>query len=184
MLIVFSGVSASGKNTIMKELENRLENLFILTESTATTRPPRESDSEFNTYKFMSNDEFEKMIDNNQFFEFENVHGYYYGTIKDAIEKAANDKNNFFMRDIDVHGHKKLKSHYKDKVVSIFLDAPDEILRERLALRGEDEDRINVRLSRGELERQHKGDYDLVINNLDKEKTIEIICEYLKLLNN
>ena len=121
------------------------------------------------------------MINNQDFFEYENVHGYYYGTIKSRFDEASEDKQNFFMRDIDVNGHQKLKNYYKEKLISVFLDAPDEILRERLLNRGEEPQRIDVRLSRAALERKHKNDYSLVINNIDKEETIKIIENYLKL---
>ena len=64
-------------------------------------------------------------------------------------------------------------------MVSIFLDAPDEVLRERLLSRGESSERIDVRLSRGEFERSYKDRYDLVIENTDLTKTLDIICEFL-----
>ena len=79
MFIIFSGVSASGKNTIMQELAKRDARIKILDMSSGTTRPPRESDKDNNTYIFMSKEEFEAGIKNGDFFEHENVHGYYYG---------------------------------------------------------------------------------------------------------
>ena len=172
MLIVFSGLSASGKNTIMNYLLKIRKDIKILEQSSGTTRPPRESDKEYNTYCYMSDEEFKKGIKENKFFEYEEVHGYYYGILNEALQRVIDDKENDYMRDIDVHGCQRLKNYLKGKaqVVSIFLDAPDEVLRERLRNRGESEERIEVRLSRGQMEREFKKDYDLVINNLDNKK--------------
>ena len=64
---------------------------------------------------------------------------------------------------------------------TIFLHAPDKILDERLHLRGESEERIKTRLSRGELERQYKNNYDLVIENIDLELTLNAINEFLNM---
>ena len=72
MFIIFSGVSGSGKNTIMNELLKRRKNIFVLEQSSATTREKRESDKEFNTYKYLTQKEFEDGIKNGDFFEFEN----------------------------------------------------------------------------------------------------------------
>ena len=65
-------------------------------------------------------------------------------------------------------------------MLSIFLDAPDDVLAERLRGRGEEEERIKVRLSRAEEERSFKNDYDAVIENIDLEKTITKIVELIE----
>jgi guanylate kinase len=181
MLIVFSGVSASGKNTIIKELTSQRANCKILEKSSGTTRPERESDKNFQTYIFYTKEEFEKGIQEGKFFEHENVHGYYYGIIKDVLDSAINDNEHFYLRDIDVHGQERLKKYCEGKarLVSIFLDAPDDVLKERLKERGESEERIKVRLSRGSMEREFKKNYDLVIDNIDMDKTLKIINEFL-----
>lgn len=185
MLIVFSGVSASGKNTVMGELEKRVGNCEILKKSSGTTRPERPTDKEFQTYVFYSKEEFEKGIKEGKFFEHEEVHGNYYGIIKDVLDRAVYDNEHYYMRDIDVHGQERLKTYFagKGKLFSIFLDAPDDVLKERLKERGEDEERIKVRLSRGTMERGYKKNYDLVIDNIDMEKTVNTIIEYLNSKN-
>ncbi len=179
MFIAFSGVSSSGKNTIMNELIGRREDVKILEKSSATTRPPRESDFKYNTYIYLNDEEFKKGIEEGRFFEYEDVHGHYYGTILSELEKAKADDDIFYVRDIDVKGVVNLKKFFNDKMISIFLDAPDDVLRERLKNRGDDEKDIEKRLARGELERSYKGNYDLVIENLEIDKTIKTINEYL-----
>lgn len=182
MFIVFSGISGSGKNTIMNELMKRRKNLKVLKFSTCTTRPPRESDKDNNTYIFVSKEEFEKGIEEGRFYEYENVHGNYYGTILERLEFAAKSKRYDYMRDIDVKGHANLKRFFKDKctMVGIFVDVPDKVLRERLLKRGESNENIDKRLSRGELERSRKHEYDLIVDNIDLEETVNKIDEFLK----
>ena len=182
MFIVFSGISGSGKNTIMNELIKRRKNLKVLEFSTCTTREPRESDKDNNTYIFVSKEEFENGIKEGRFYEYENVHGNYYGTILERLEFAAKSKKNDYMRDIDVKGHANLKKFFKDKctMVGIFIDVPDDVLRQRLLKRGESEESINKRLSRGQLERSRKNEYDLIVDNIDLQETINAIDEFLK----
>ena len=183
MFIIFSGVSASGKNTIMKELCKRNSNIKILKNSSGTTRPPRESDKDNETYIFMSNEEFEKGIKENRFFEHENVHGAYYGILNSALNEVIENQQVDYVRDIDVHGQKKIKDYFSGKcpVLTIFLDAPDEELVKRLRNRGESDDRIKVRLQRSKLERDCKGEYDLVIENIDIETTLSEIERFISI---
>lgn len=181
MFIVVSGISGSGKNTVMNRLLTERENLRVLENSTGTTRTPRPSDEENKTYVFMSKEEFEDGIENGTFFEYENVHGNYYGTLKSRLEYVVENPKFDFMRDIDVKGNRNLKKFFAGKcpMVSIFLDAPDDEIRKRLIARGETLEEVEKRLSRGALERSFKGDYDLVIENTDFEKTIETINNFL-----
>lgn len=181
MFIVVSGISGSGKNTVMNRLLVERKNLRVLDESSGTTRLPRPSDSDNNTYCFMTKEEFEEGIKNGAFFEYENVHGNYYGTLLSRLQYVVDNQDLDFMRDIDVKGNRSLKKFFDGKcpMISIFLDAPDEVIRQRLKNRGDDEADIEKRISRGELERGFKSDYNLVIENIDIEKTIKTINEFL-----
>lgn len=181
MFIVISGISACGKNTVMNRLLLQRKNLKVLEKSTGTTRQPRPSDSENNTYVFMSKEDFEQGIKEGKFFEYENVHDNYYGTLVERLQYVVDNQEFDFIRDIDVKGNRNLKKFFKDKcpMVSIFLDAPNEVLRQRLIARGDKMEDIEKRLSRGGLERSFKGDYDLVIDNIDIEKTLMTINDFL-----
>ncbi len=180
MLITISGMSGSGKNTVMNTLTQKVNNIKILNQSTATTRSPRGDNNQ--TYIHISKEQFEKAIKDGCFIEYELVHDNYYGTLKQAFIKVEQDKENDYIRDIDVKGVLSLKKYFKDKlkIVSIFLDVPEEELRERLKQRGETEEQIEKRLSRGELEKSYKKYYDLVIENTDLEKTVKEIIEFIK----
>ena len=186
MFIAISGISGSGKNTIMANLVKDKKNFFILTGASATTREIREEDKNYNTYVNMSEEEFKKGIVDDIFIEYENVHGNYYGTLKSAFEKVINDKENDYIKDIDVKGMINLRKYLNGKVkmISIFLDAPDELLEKRLVMRGERAERVKVRLSRGELERKYKDEFDLVVENIELKKTLKIIEDFIEYQRN
>lgn len=181
MFIVFSGVSSSGKNTIMEALMNKRKNLKILEFSSGTTRAKRDSDSRFNTYIYLTKEEFQKKINDGEFYEYELVHDNYYGMFNKALEKVVTDKEFDYMRDIDVKGNVNLKNYFVGKcpMISIFIDAPNDVLRERLIKRGDKLEDIEKRLSRSELERSYKSNYDLVIENIDLDKTVDAISEFI-----
>ncbi len=182
MLIIFSGVSASGKNTIMQELAKRDKRIKILDMSSGTTRPPRETDKDNNTYIFMSREDFEKGIERGDFFEYEDVHGNYYGILNSALDRVINNQDTDFVRDIDVHGREKIVKHFAGKcpVITIFLDASNEELEHRLRNRGESEDRIKVRLARSKMERDYKKDYDIAIDNVEIDETVNKILKLIE----
>lgn len=169
MLIIVSGVSGCGKNTIINKLMENNKRLKFF--KSATTRPKREGETQ---HYFLTQKQFENKLSKGEFFESENVHGFMYGMLMKDIEKIISDDKHDYIRDVDVHGNQRLRKFFagKTKVVSIFLDAPNKVLRERLLGRGESEERVKVRLARAKLERDCKKDYDLVINNIDLEKTI------------
>ncbi len=180
MFVAFSGVSSSGKNTIINEIVKRREDFKVLDRSSATTRQPRESDKVFNIYLYMSEQDFKKEIDEGKFFEYELVHGNYYGTILSQLERAKNDDTCNYIRDIDVKGMVNLRKFFgRDKIVTIFLDAPDDVLKARLKARGDSEEDIEKRLSRSVLERSYKPEFDLVVENIDMEKTIDTILNFI-----
>lgn len=180
MFIVFSGPSGSGKNTVINALQSRRDDFKVLHKSTGTTRAPRESDKENNTYVYMTHEEFEKGIKDGIFYEYENVHGNYYGTFKERLEFASKS-DIFYVRDVDVNGNASLKKFFagKCKMLSVFIDVPEDVLRIRLAKRGDDPADIEKRLSRGAYERSRKGEYDLVVENIDLEKTVQAISDFI-----
>ena len=88
MLVILSGVSGAGKDTIKKELIKRKDNIVTL--PSFTDRPQRKGDISGQTYNFVTTEEFEKMIEQNEFYEYNVHHNHFYGTSK----KALNDKIN------------------------------------------------------------------------------------------
>ena len=176
MLVLLSGVSGAGKDTIKKELIKRMENVESL--PSYTTRPMRPGDIEGATYNFITTEEFENMIKNNEFYEYNVHHEHYYGTSRKLMnEKIKSGK--IIVKDIDVNGVENLiKLLKKDtKVVTIFLRVPKEILMKRLQNRVYKPDlkEITLRLNRFDYEESRIGMYDYVIKNNNLEKSVQII---------
>lgn len=176
MLVVLSGVSGAGKDTIKKALIARMDNVISL--PSYTSRAPRDGEVNGEIYNFVSKEEFEKMIDNNELYEYDVHHDNYYGTSKVLLnEKIKSGK--IIVKDIDVNGTENLIKLLKNdtKIITIFLKVPKEILKKRLENRADKPDykQITLRLNRFDYEESKIGMYDYVIKNNDFEKTVSII---------
>lgn len=181
MLVLLSGVSGAGKDTIKKELLKRMEKVETL--QSYTDRKPRSEDEIGKAYYFVTTEEFEKMIKNNEFYEYSVHHENYYGTSKKIIdEKIKNGK--IIVKDIEVNGTENLIKILKEevKVVTIFLRVPKEELRTRLKNRIDKPTlkEIELRLNRFDFEESKIGIYDYVIKNDDLEKTVQIIMTIIE----
>ncbi len=181
MLILLSGVSGAGKDTIKKELIKRVENVESL--PSFTDRLPRENDIPGITYNFISTEEFENMIKNDELYEFNVHHEHYYGTSRKLMnEKIASGK--IIVKDMDVNGTENLIDILKKdtKVVTIFLKVPKDVLRKRLENRIDkmNPKQIQLRLNRFDYEESKIGMYDYVIKNNDLEKTVQIIMAIIE----
>lgn len=176
MLVLLSGVSGAGKDTIKKELIKRMDNVVSL--PSYTTREIRPGEVAGEIYNFVTVPEFKKMIENNELYEYDIHHENYYGTSRKLMnEKIASGK--IIVKDIDVNGVENLINILKQdtKVVTMFLKVPKEILIKRLENRIDqlDQKEIDLRLGRFEYEESKIGLYDYVIKNNDLEKTVQII---------
>ena len=181
MLVLLSGVSGAGKDTIKKELIARMENVESL--PSYTDRAPRENDVLGETYNFITTEEFEAMIQRGDLYEYSAHHNHYYGTSKKLLnEKIQNGK--IIVKDIEVNGVENLIKLLKNdtKIVTIFLKVPKEELRRRLENRIDKPSLkdIELRLNRLQYEESKIGIYDYVIKNNNLEKTVNIIMEIIK----
>lgn len=176
MLVLLSGVSGAGKDTIKKELIKRIENVISL--PSYTDRPMRDGDIPGETYNFITTQEFEKMINNNELYEYNVHHEHYYGTSRTLMnEKIKSGK--IIVKDIDVNGVENLIQILKKdtKVITIFLRVPKEILKKRLEKRIDKPSlkEIQLRLNRFDYEESRIDMYDYVIKNNNLEKSVQII---------
>ena len=180
MLVILSGVSGAGKDTIKKELIKRRNN--IVTIASFTDRPQRENEIAGQTYNFVTTEEFERMIKYNELYEYDVHHEHFYGTSK----KVLNDKvkeGNIIVKDIDVNGTENLVNLLKNdmKVVTIFLRVPKEELKKRLENREDKPSKkeIQLRLNRFDYEESKISMYDYVLKNNNLEKTVQIIMSII-----
>lgn len=176
MLVLLSGVSGAGKDTIKKELIKRMDQVESL--PSYTDREKRNGDVEGGTYHFVSTEEFERMIEDGELYEYNIHHEHYYGTSRKLMnEKIKSGK--IIVKDMDVNGTENLIDILKEdtKVITIFLRVPKAELEKRLQKRIDKPSpkEIKLRLNRFDYEESKIGLYDYVIKNNDLEKSVEII---------
>jgi len=181
MLVILSGVSGAGKDTIKKELIKRMNNVISL--PSYTSRKPRVGEEEGVQYHFITKHEFEEKIKNNEFYEYDLHHENYYGTSRKLMnEKIASGK--IIVKDIEVNGTENLIKLLKDetKLVTIFLRVEKDELRRRLENRGDNlsEAEIELRLGRLDYEENKIRLYDYMIKNDDFEKTVQLIMAIIE----
>ena len=181
MLVILSGVSGAGKDTIKKELIKREKN--IVTIPSFTDRPMRTNDVEGGTYHFVSTEEFERMINDNELYEYNVHHEHYYGTSKKVFNEKVKE-GKIIVKDIDVNGTENLINLFKNdmKVVTIFLRVPKDELERRLKNRVDKPSlkEIRLRLNRFDYEESRINLYDYVLKNDNLEKTVQIISTIIK----
>lgn len=177
-LFVVSSPSGGGKSTILGEILKQDLNLSY--SISYTTRKQRDYEENGKHYFFVSESEFEKMISQNEFLEWEKVHGNFYGTSRSKIEAQLQQGKNIVL-DLDVLGALKLKEQ-NPRTILIFITVPSlEILEERLKNRkSETEETIKIRLERATKEMAFAEKYDHVIENLEIEKSVN---EFKKIIN-
>ena len=178
--IILSAPSGSGKTTICKYLQ-KLDSSINFSVS-CTTRQKRANEVEGKDYFFITNEEFEKKINDAKFIEWEQIHGnFYYGTLKSTLEKAIN-KDKRILLELDVKGATSVKKLYPNKSLSIFIEPPSvEVLKLRLEKRGTDNDeRIIKRLERLESELSYKSNFDYHVINDDLDQAVNEIMSIIK----
>jgi len=168
-IIVFAGPSGVGKSTLAKVLLDEF-NSFEFSVS-ATTRSPRDEEENGIDYHFLTTQEFQEKIHDNEFIEYEEVYpGRHYGTLKNEIDRISH-KNKIAIFDIDVLGAINIKKIYKDQAYVIFVK-PESIdaLLVRLRDRGtENEEQIQVRKNRFKTELSFEDKFDCVLVNKTRE---------------
>ena len=95
-IYIISGPSGVGKDTVIKKLNEKLENIQIIT--TVTTRSIRKNEKNNIDYIFVSESQFQKLIDGNKLIEWSKVYDNYYGVPKDQIDKGIENKNNIIIK--------------------------------------------------------------------------------------
>ena len=180
-IVIFSAASGAGKSTILAELRKRMPNLVY--SISATTRAPRGEEINGVDYFFITKDKFLAEIDVNGFVEWAEVHGNFYGTPRNFIEKNLSD-GKIIVMDIDVQGKVLLSEQYPKESVGIFIEVPSfEELENRLRKRATDsEEVIRIRLENAREETDFaktKGNYDYFVVNENLDKAVEAVCQIL-----
>ncbi len=168
LLIIVSGPSGAGKGTVLKEVFDEIESLRYSV--SVTTRKPREGEKEGESYFFKSLEEFEDMIERDEFLEYQPVFGNYYGTPKEYVERLRTAGYDVVL-EIDVKGAMSVKERVSDAVLIFLTPDSKEILRSRLINRktesaAELEKRVGESIR--ELETVEKYEYVVVNDTIER----------------
>jgi len=174
-LIVMSSPSGAGKSTISRLLRDDADMQLALSVS-VTTRQRRASEVDGVHYHFISVKEFERRRDNDELIEWAEVHGNYYGTLRETVEDILS-RGQDMLFDIDYQGAEQLQAKLPQDVVSIFILPPSmKELRARLHRRAEDSDTvIDLRLENARTEMQHWKNYDYILVNEDLDRSFAAV---------
>ncbi len=169
-VLVFSAPSGAGKTTIVKYLLSEFPELVFSV--SATTRKPRANEVHGREYFFITEEEFKKKIEENQFVEWEKFYDYYYGTLREFVDKNI-ESGKFVVLELDVKGALSIKKQYPDAVLIYIAPPSIDELKQRLKKRNtETEEDFKKRIARAqmEIEYQDKFDYVIVNDNLERAK--------------
>jgi guanylate kinase len=174
VLVLISGPSAVGKDTIARGvIEKRPDDFYFVV--TATTRRPRDGEIDGHDYSFVSNDEFARMIENDELLEYAVVYNDYKGVPKKQITDALSSGKNVIMR-LDVQGAATVREIIPE-VITIFLVAPteEELVKRLRERKSESAEGINLRVAtaRKELERIDEFDYCIINADDQQDRAIE-----------
>lgn len=171
--IVLSAPSGAGKTTIAKMLIRRHEDMAI--SISATTRPKRPKEQEGKDYYFLTEDIFIDNIKNNNFLEYEEVHGDHYGTLKSKVEELLG-LGKAVAFDIDVKGALSIKKLYPQAIL-IFIKPPtlEELIKRLKQRKSERDEEIEKRLQRIDFEYNQALKFDHIVINDNLTHTIQQI---------
>ena len=177
-LYIISGPSAVGKGTIVKRIIDSGENIRVSV--SATTRKPREGETEGVSYYFMTDGEFQKSVSEGGFLEHASVHGHYYGTPKAPVMSQLESGNDVIL-EIDVQGAMQVKKSCPEGVFIFILPPSLEELRSRILHRGtESEEDIRIRMSAAERELEYLEHYDYCVVNDDLDQAVESVKKIIE----
>ncbi len=168
--IIVSAPSGAGKTTIVKHLLQSIPSLAFSV--SATSRPPRSNEVDGKDYRFLSEENFRKRIQANEFLEWEEVYpGRFYGTLK-SEENRLSGEGKHIIFDLDVVGGVNLKAHFGSAALALFIQPPSlAVLAGRLRNRStETEDTLAVRLSKASSELKFAGQFDKIVINDNLEE--------------
>jgi guanylate kinase len=174
-LIVITGPSGVGKGTLVSSLLDRHPQLYL--SISATTRQPRDGEVDGKNYYFLSREDFRQAIETEDFLEWAEYAGNYYGTPRSrAIDRLNNGTN--VLLEIELLGARQVSRSFPDALLIFILPPSEAELERRLRSRGTDsQDAIDKRLQRAREEIASCDEFDLKIVNNDLEKALSQLEE-------
>jgi guanylate kinase len=179
ILTIISGFSGVGKGTLVKKLLENYDNYAL--SISATTRQMRVGEKDGESYFFLSKEEFEKRIEKNDFLEYANYVGNYYGTPKSyVVEQLKQGKD--VLLEIEIQGAMQVKKLMPEALTIFVMPPSADTLKDRLVGRGtEKKEVIEARLGRAVEESQGIENYDYILVNDDLEESTKRLNELISL---
>ena len=177
-VFIISAPSGSGKSTLVSRLLTSVPNLMFSV--SYTSRKPRGAEAEGLSYRFVSREDFEAMLAREEFLEWAQVFGNYYGTHRDSLEEARAQGLDLVL-DIDVQGARQLKQKIPE-AVTVFVLAPSrQVLEHRLRSRSEDREEVIARRLRDAAEEiRNYNAYDYVLINRELAEAEATLCAIVR----
>lgn len=177
-LIIVSGPSGSGKDTILQKVFERLPEIKF--SISTITRDMRPGEVEGEKYNFVSREYFENMIKNDLLLEYNNYVGNYYGTPKAPVDKAIAEGKEIIV-EVDVNGARNIKKCRED-AISVFIMPPSyEELNRRLSSRGTDAPEVIAKRMKAALDEIAEAkNYDYIVVNDDLNEAVEDFITVIK----
>ena len=177
LLIVIAGPSGVGKGKISKALVEHFNGWFSVS---LTTREKRDGEIEGKDYFYVTKEEFEEKIKDNDFLEYATYNNNYYGTLKSKINEKLASKIDVFT-ELEVKGARNIKNIYKDSLLIYILPPSLKELEDRLRGRNtEDEETIQKRMNITREELKQIDIFDYAVVNDDLEKTIQKVIKIIE----
>lgn len=173
-LFIISAPSGAGKTSLVAELLDRLDNIQVSVSH--TTRPSRSGESDGIDYHFVSHQQFETMVTQQQFVEHAKVHSNYYGTSEKWVQNTLN-KGVDVILEIDWQGAEQVRKKFPSSKSIFILPPSKQALLKRLKGRGQDTDTViqqRIAAAKEEMSHYNEADY-LVIND-----QFELACRQLQ----
>ena len=176
VVLVLSGPSGAGKSSLINKISSDIGEYYF--SISTTTRAMREGEEEGVHYHFVSVEEFQKDIEEDNFLEHATVHGNYYGTSLHPVREALSE-GKLVIFDIDVQGNTAVNNRLGDITTSVFITPPSlSELKKRLENRSTDtKEVIDGRLKMAKREIQRTSEYDFLIVNDDLDLAAEVLRE-------
>ncbi len=170
-LVIISGFSGVGKGTVIKELMRRYDEYFFSV--SATTRSPREGEVHGREYLFLSEEEFQRLIDECRLLEYAGYTGSHYGTPADPVEKQREEGRHVLL-DIEIQGAFQVKKKCPEALMIFLVPPSAEVLYRRLVNRGtETMEKIRKRMARSAEEAAYIEQYDCILVNENLDACVE-----------
>lgn len=176
IIFVLTGTSGSGRKSVARRTGDKLGWLLV---RSCTTRPPRSPEKPDEDYHYVSVEKFEAWEQSGDFVQTVQIDKYKYGVLRKELEAVMASKRNVYLI-LNREGASTLKNLYGDRVVRIFIYVDKQTMRERLESKGTHYEVIDSYLNHYTEEVTYRKMCEHVFENVDLGRTVDQICEVLK----